>query len=192
MATDFPLNVEAWHEEWLSGHERLAAEYFLYRYGEGVVDALLVSDETNGEGPAYTCKGMLKLPNGTSSLIFKMAKCCAADLAPPEAVRGFPFKFNRFPRASFLLSMLLEVSFPRDPRTGIFRGNNGGIIIGFDSFEEIRKGFGMRIAAHCAFAGLGVMLMRLCRSVVDPLITDEELIRRCERTYLCLFETRRS
>ena len=191
MATDFHLNVEAWHEEWLSGHERLAVEYFLYRYGEGAVDAMVVSDETNGDGPAYTCKGILKLPKGTSSLIFKMAKCCAADLAPPEAVRGFPFKFNRFPRSSFLLSMLLQVSFPRDTKTGIFHGNNGGIIIGFDSFEEIRESFGMRLAAHCAFAGLGVMLMRLCRSVVDPLITDEELIRRCERTYLCLFEARR-
>jgi hypothetical protein len=189
------FNVEAWHEEWLGAYERLAMDYFAGPYGRNKVPevpAMLVAfnpdDDGEDERAIYDCLGSFSLPGPSSDLILLMARFCQVDLFPPDKILNSPFKLSEFPEGTFLLSSLLEASFPKNTRSGIFRGHNGGILLGYEHYDEAMEDLGKNAALACVFAGLGVRLMNACRPFVDASAPDSEIIQKGENIYLCILE----
>jgi len=216
-ADDLRYNVEAYHEGWLAGYEKLARQYFDSACKGKTEDALLLvfcppdvplsqvepeveedddddeDEENDDEGleawdVKFECLRSFKLPAGASNLIMAMARFSLAGLMPPDKVDKCPFEIREFPRTTFLMSALLEAGFPRNVHNGTFRGHDGGILVGYESLAELASDAGMERSLHVIFAGLGVTLMRECRATMDPWLSDAEVIDRAENIYLSIFE----
>ena len=74
----------------------------------------------------------------------------------------------------FCFNTLLNASYPKNAKTGVFRGNDGPSML----FEVRDNEVHLNQAPYCAFAGLGVMFYNAFKRAVDPesKLTDEELV----------------
>jgi hypothetical protein len=188
---DFRVNIEALHEAWLADYERLALDYFRRTSSGKKSKAVLVrfsSSNPDDDLAIYECMGAFDLPWGSGRLLSYMARSSMTNMLYPDEVIGSPFPMPEFPRTTFLVSSVLEASFPKNTRTGIFRGHNGGMLVSSHSYVEAEADVGRDAALGAVFAGLGVILMSVCRSIINPSAPDSGVVDEGENVYLCILE----
>jgi hypothetical protein len=173
------VNIEAWTHVWIKRYADYVPGYMLAHFGVGKENAVLIScnDDDFGENLLYRSRGEFQMPLGSTSLMWKMARFSHARLLP-EAVNGFGPKP---PSDTFHLSSLLQAAFPKDVRTGMFKGNMAGINALEEEYDDEEA------AEHAAFAGLGVMLMGECRAILDPLATDRQVVAATDEMWIGLW-----
>jgi len=173
------VNVEAWNHLWLKRYADYVPGYMKSHFGKGSERAILIScdDDDSGEDLLYRSHGRFELPLGSTSMVWKMARFSHARLLP-EVVKGTD---EPPPPDTFHLSSLLQSAFPKDVRTGMFKGNMAGINALEEEYDDEEA------AEHAAFAGLGVMLMGECRSILDPLATDRQVVAATDEMWIGLW-----
>ena len=175
------INVEAWTHLWLKRYAEYVPGYMEARFGKGEENAVLISceDDYDGQDLLYRSHGGFSIPLGSTELIWRMARFSHARLLN-EDVKGT----SRPPPAdTFHLASLLQAAFPKDVRTGMFKGNMAGINALEDEYDDAES------AEHAAFAGLGVMLMGECRSILDPLATDREIVAASDEMWVGIWRS---
>lgn len=185
------INTEAWHYSMMDALERYAMRRKAGKTETAVILRYLdeeITEESQENGPTYECVHNFFLPAGSVDVILEMARF---SLMPPLAVGsivGFA-PMNSLPTETFSLYSLLLAAYPRDTRTGIFHGTMGnffadGVVI--DADEEVNEELVRQIGVHRTFSGLGVVLMKETRMVLDQLMDDDQTMVQAHRDELML------
>lgn len=174
------IHIEREHARWLLQYEVFFQSFLKNQFGPGVSKAAIIrfSDEKDEEYNEYIYEslGTISLPLGSDKLILTMARFCMAGLCY-EPIKNL--SIEEFDVGTFCLHSLLQSSFPRNVKTNIFKGTEGGILASMlygDLTEEE--------VLHGAFAGLGVILMEKVRLLMCPLSTDSDVLEATLGYYL--------
>lgn len=182
---DFNINVEYFHERCYENYIQTAMDFF----GPKTTDAAIVcladeSCEINEideiEDIEYNCIGKFRIPEKSGYLISEMAKFSLSTISCPGKIEGLDL--IDFPKHIFCLKSVLQSGVPKDTKKGIFKINNGGLLLlstDADTDEEKK---------HIAFAGLGIIIMKAARQIISPMSTDDEIIDLSFEKYLIIPE----
>ena len=187
------FNNEAAHTSWLASAEKYAWQVQGKPCSAAILNPLNEEDEEERDPSLspeehllqkifeekevyhYEGLGIIPLPHDAADLVFNMARSTLSTPVPSK-IKNIE---EAIPFETFWLGELISVAYPRDVRTGIFKSTIGAVLIdGWDEKEiepEDRPVY-QEYALHRRFAGLGVILMREVRNILDPLASDQEIV----------------
>jgi hypothetical protein len=129
----------------------------------------------------FNILGKKKLPAGSIRIIDSLAGFSRIGLGCYNEVRGVDW--DRIPHTTYALGELLSAIYPRNTRTGIIKMHLGGMYLDCNHEEEelidddtesdieIKE-----YSDHRRLAGLGIVLMDLTRSILGPLMDDDQIL----------------
>lgn len=161
MNGKFGFMATSYHESTFNALEAMA-----WARANGESEQAGVFEIGNGEEYCYNLIAKIDLPQGTRSLFHEFAKFSKVAIGPMDGIHGIDLE--SLPPHTYQLELALLASFPRNARTGILRTPMNG-----DGEIELQDN---EVHRHQAFTGVGVILMREARNILDPLLTDDDTI----------------
>ena len=173
------VNVEQIHSLWLDEMVSFSWHFMAKRHQVGACEAAIIESVPDSNN-SYRARSIFLLPYGSDRLIFHMARFAHCSLCEPE-----PVGVDTIPDALFCLQSVLLASFPMNTATGIFRAHDGALGV-----DEMDNPACLYRAQHVAFAGVGIMLMNVCRQTFSPLAPNSEIVKLCDQKFLGVFDKR--
>lgn len=182
-------NKDQLHEIWLDDYVRFATQYLGAKHELKPPErAILFVDHADNNLFEFEALHEFALPAGSGTLALFHARFSQVILPYHEPDRILnTHSMKRFPRTTFCLSSLLSASFPRNPKTQIFKRTIAGTMVLSLSEDAIAER-PESVLSHVAFAGLGTMLMKRTRELLFPLATDQETIDKADGYYISMIE----
>ena len=176
------FNTEGLHAAWMDNF----CAYALKWGGEKKSTGLLLAVDGNYDELYFKSLGEIALPGTSLALATDMAKFSRKHMPKEEGHLPNEWQYRRAEvfNGMFWLPSLLVAAYPRDVKTGRFGGNDGSDADPEDGLCQDG------LESNVAFAGLGIILMRGCRQLLDPLLTDEMVVNEAseKQLYLSIIE----
>jgi hypothetical protein len=181
------VDKDGLHELCLRSYEKFASDYLTFRHVSGSQKCPIIVDFNGNDAFEFEVKATVELPKFAGQLCMEYARAAQTNLSymTPDRIIGAE-KMTSFPKATFCLFSLLQASYPRNPKTGIFKRNIGPILV-LDMQDELVTPSGNDgKEGNVAFCGIGVTLLRGFRSAICPTLSDAEAIEAADGYYVAI------